>query len=631
MATNGIDEIRGDFVREVPIPYILEWYAGDGQTVFMSMPNIPASLEITEIPPISIRHTFGAFPIREHNEGTHWQISLRGHVTAQKRRFWRPMPDRADFRGSSMNLATQGPVDTVAAFNTFLTMYQRQAKEQGSVYLRLGENFRNAEQRNTLIFRDLVYDRHFYVEPRQIKFKRNVQTSTCSAEFEFTFEAYKSASASRPRTRGPRISFMADAKDWWQLPVQVQTDTRADNTFVQLKDSSQGSVVALATAAKTGSPLDRVLGVCRRLDVVLDKAQAGVADGQRYFDNLRGPGRRLLQVAERVSVLGDQGAELVSAPRRLIGDYLQAAQIFLSAVYFTRQNIEQAFMPEAYIQGYFSPQLLLDMAELAYADAARLAGLFGLNAKRFDERRDSTQILDPLIQSSAEAAAFESAFQGYRLYRCQTGETWLDIANASGASWLDWQVIAAVNGAFVPELKADGSPLQAGDIVKIPLAINPTDTVVSKQDAPVSPQLLYGTDFLLDPETGDWLTNNQHSIQNAGGWTRTLADDATDFATVDGLGNVEQVLRMRLLQAAGSWRAQPDVGVEGLTVGAAITDAGIVLMAASVRQQVASDPRFTGVRNLVVQSEGPQVLVSAEIGVVGLGQSVSVVAPATGV
>lgn len=624
MATN-------EFLERVRIPYILEMYIGDGQPYYVSMPNIPSSLEIVELPPISVRHTYGDWPIREHNVGTNFRIAIRGHVTSARRPFYGTRVKTKNSVGANLQAETYGPVQIVEEFNAFLTEYQELAKNRGTLYLQAGQGYKEAKQQYLLVFRDLVYDRHFYVEPMSINFKRNVQTSTCSAEFEFVFNGYKSAQASNPRLGGPYMGRSAPEAvriDATALPPEAI----AVKDYIKFAPSSQTSAVVASTYALTGTPLDRAYNVASRLETYIDQAQAAVTTGQRFFDRLRGPGRRLLQVSSRMRDLQYAIGDLADAPRRLLADYFQAAEIFLSAVIGIRQVIPIVFSPEYYMGGFSAPFLLEKLAQDVYADAASRAGVAGLNARRLQIRTAGAQVEDPLIDAPASSGAvlLDTPQLGFSVYEMKAGETWLDVAASFNVPWLGWQAIAAFNGAFVPELKADGSPLQAGDMVKVPLAPSTQSAVKSKEGQKAGMDLVYGTDIYLNPETGDWELAAQPSVTNtAGTWTRSTPP-SVDFVTASGLRNIEQVLRMRLTQAAGSWKGQPGVGIEGLEIGATVTPAATVRTAASARGQLAQDPRFVTVRNLEVVSRGNIVSVSADVGVIGRDKLVNVVAPAMG-
>lgn len=623
MATN-------EFLEKVAIPYILELYIGDGQPYFMSMPNIPSSLEIVEIPPISVRHTYGEWPIREHNVGTNFRISLRGHVTSARRPFYGTRVKTPNSIGAPEQAELYGPVRIVAEFNAFLTEYQQLAKDRGTLYLQAGQNYKEAKQNLLLVFRDLVYDRHFYVEPMSINFKRNVQTSTCSAEFEFVFQGYKSAYASRPKLGGPYQGRSAPEP---RTPKNAVPDPLPEEfKNIKFAPSAQTSATIAASYALTGTPLDRAFNVASRLETFIDQAQAAVGTGQRFFDRLRGPGRRLLEVTAKLRELEYAVGDLADAPRRVVADYFQAAQIFVSVLLGLRQATAQTFSPQAYLQGFYAPTLLLQLAQDVFADASARAGALGINTQRLRARNGGVQLDEALIQAqeSAGAVILDTPELGFQVYAMKAGETWFDVPASCGAPWLGWEAIAAFNQAFVPQLKSDGSPLQAGDLVKIPLAPPTVLTVKNKEGQQASMDLVYGTDILLDAETGDWVLGGQAYVENTvGTWTRSTPP-ATDVTAVTGLRNVEQVMRMRLTQAAGSWKGRPDVGVEGLEIGSTPNAAAQVRTAASVRGQLAQDPRFVSVKNLAVLTQGNVVSVSAEVGVVGQDKLVNIVAPATG-
>jgi len=626
MATN-------EFLEKVAIPYILELYIGEGQPYYMAMPNIPSSLEIVEIPPISIRHTYGDWPIREHNVGTNFRIALRGHVTSAKRQYWGTRVKTKDSVGANLQAELLGPVRIVEEFNNFLTEYQEMAKNRGTLYLQAGENYKAAKQNLLLVFRDLVYDRHFFVEPMNINFKRNTQTSTCSIEFEFVFIGYKSAYASNPKLGGPNMGMRAPSGDPKPFKREDLLLEAVSNTaYIKFAPTAQTSAVIAASYALTGTPLDRAYNVASRLETYIDKAQAAVGTGQREFDRLRGPGRRLLQVTTQMRDLQYAIGDLVDAPRRLLSDYFQAAEIFLASLIGIQQAVSVVFSPEYYLSGFDAPSLLMKLAQDVYADAASRAGAAGVNCERLLFRVAGAQANDPLIQvpDSNNTVQVNEPLQGFQVYEMKAGETWLDVAASFNVPWLGWQTIAAFNLAFVPELKSDGSPLQAGDLVKVPLA-PPTELAVrTKADAQTTLDLVYGTDFYLNPDTGDWDLASSASLANtAGTWARDQPP-SNDFAVATGVKNIEQVLRMRLTQGRGTWKGHPDVGVEGLEVGSTPTAAAQVRTAASVRGQLAADPRFVSLRNLNVLSQGNITSVSVDVGIVGRDKLVNVIAPATG-
>lgn len=163
------------------------------------------------------------------------------------------------------------------------------------------------------------------------------------------------------------------------------------------------------------------------------------------------------------------------------------------------------------------------------------------------------------------------------------GETTGSIAQKYYGSSSDWVKIANANGMMAKDLKADGSPLEPGDVLVIPLPAGAVGTQMPTK----SP---FGVDLAVN-EDGDLVLSG-----------------TGDVALVSGVSNMEQALRVRILTDRGTVAAFPEYGMPRVvskknTLGFSGT------VQSAVYTQVISDPRVESVGALNLLDGGDNFVV----------------------
>ena len=232
-------------------------------------------------------------------------------------------------------------------------------------------------------------------------------------------------------------------------------------------------------------------------------------------------------------------------------------------------------------------------AELVPYYALSSAGLIGARKADLDAAGDPTRI-ETRDASASERPRFS------RTVRVRAGESAQSIAARAYGDASRWREIVAHNDMRDATHHADGRPLRAGDELAIPFSTSTSDDLGLPQD-------LYGRDLRVD-SSGDLV----------------IAGD--DLATIDGRGNLEQALALRLTSdQGGSWML-PRYGLP-VSVGAALTERVAAYCASHVVEQLTADARVDDVHNVVVSEEQPTALVIRATVVPLGGASIELITP----
>jgi len=245
-------------------------------------------------------------------------------------------------------------------------------------------------------------------------------------------------------------------------------------------------------------------------------------------------------------------------------------------------------------------------AELGEARRSMVDSL-GRNYHRVGDPPDTTAGLEPDHGADYVAGARfarPKVEQPTVRYPVKSGQTIESIAEDVLGDAGAWPQIVELNSMLGPDTMQDGAPLAPGAELWVPVT----------GDAGIATQFggeLYGTDLLIDPNTGDLVP---------------LGTDPTDLALVRGRRNLEQAIRHRLITHQGDNAVFPGFGLP-VQVGDQNAARLVGYLASHLRTQMLADPRVDTVRKITVDdSEGETLYLTAEFEPV-LGNSISVTVP----
>ena len=214
------------------------------------------------------------------------------------------------------------------------------------------------------------------------------------------------------------------------------------------------------------------------------------------------------------------------------------------------------------------------------------------------------------------------------------GDTLAALAQKYLGNVIYFSDIAQLNGLRAPFTGADGKVqtslldaaqdtgvLGVGQILQIP-----------SSDAPPTPatgQAVLGAGLNETPAVQLLGRDLALFSRNVGGNFRydfgivTRSDGTSDFATVEGLANIQQAIVQRLTRIRGSCPLTPDVGVQNV-IGTGQLEADSSMLEYRLREQVTADPRIIEVESFEVDSRSTELHLDARLRVAGVANSVSV-------
>ena len=548
--------------------YMLEIHKQNGKGLQLDRALLvppTATLRMPHEHATDLRYTLGSLPIREHTPNRRIMVELSGDSGLQP---------RAGQGRDGKTLTADGPT-LAREFRAFLADYQDIAAQQGARYLLdAGRGVRTLRQGAAMVLRAFDDDLHVYVEPRSFELARDV--------------------------RGSRLTYR------WTLQLEAYALAEPTPTPSPLS-SANPAALARKSSASTSAAISKIEAWMQR-----GRDRLGVAND--LILGVRRPLLRLKRAGATLQGLTADARRLVLAPAAALADVYQSAR----SVRVALANLLSASATAEYASANELRRLrrLLGLAETAQRDALTALGASGgkpgdlLSADNAESQFPSS---NPKSIADATAAPPTST------YTLQVGETLISLAARLLGDPALWSIIAKLNGMQDANTKGSGLPLLPGDKLKIPAAA---------AGLPAQDSDPFGTDFYVDPTTGDLAGLQQDVVYNeaATGALTVTVSEVTDLQTVTGPDNALQALRLRLLTEQGSWRLRPFFGVAPAVGGKVLATAQAEL-AARASEQLRADARVAAIRALDVRDDGDGLTLLVDVDLVD-GSPAQVLVPA---
>ena len=284
--------------------------------------------------------------------------------------------------------------------------------------------------------------------------------------------------------------------------------------------------------------------------------------------------RALVRSLERVSTALSNVANSVDGVTSFFTESLPASFASLSQSY--RRAWDDALEAAGQRDSSYSNELIPYYA-------LTTAGLVGVDQKDLDTADNA-----PLIVQERQGEA-SSAIPTYtRKYTLRAGDTLQTIALRAYGDASRFQDILAYNNMRDASTLENGRPLRPGDALQVPF-----DSGVEDDRGLARRGDVFGKDLRL--------TEN-YDLDLVG----------EDLATIDGVRNLKQAIKVRMLTEQGSAWPLPRYGVPAL-LGAGLTARVASFCAAHITDQLRADARVEDVRDVVVFAEGDALNVSATV------------------
>lgn len=392
-----------------------------------------------------------------------------------------------------------------------------------------------------------------------------------------------------------RLVFRAPDKDLHLLVEPV--DFTWQSTAISSRFSYEWTLVLEGYAEASYSAPTNLLGPVAEWAKAgaraVNKANAAVALGALVLGNVRSDLdvlRLPLQRARTTAALAQQtvaaGLAVASLPRDMLADIAVTAEqtraVWERLADAGRLPAETAAAGRDIARAFYAAQDTARDAMTAYGGMR--GGPDGLATAQ--QVQDAGGGPGGLPSSPSQPSA------DCQVYQLGPGDSLKDVANKYLGSSELWTQIAYLNGLPDPYHKSDGTPLLPGDTVLVPQPAGSTGI-----DAAAGQDLssLFGVDWYIDPDTGD------------------VEVDASgnDFRTIDGLDNLQQALRLRMLTVQGTSGFQ-DFGLP-VEPGQAFGPQMAGYVAAHAREQLLRDPRVSKVTDMQVLDGGDSLAVRAKV------------------
>lgn len=408
-------------------------------------------------------------------------------------------------------------------------------------------------------------------------------------EFEAFLRLFEedAAAAEASGSKAPTLVLRAldDGRSWEVDPttVTLERDTGSANfmyswslelvTLGEAQDGAKGLLDTLSGWAKSAtSVIDNVTSY-----VALAEAQLGAIN--RTLEDFRGPVQAVGRVAQQVQAIAAQIETTKQFPARLLADVFQASEEATAAVFETWDAFD---LGTSEVARPARDGILEGLADVRRAVAEALGSNgYGVGGDADDDTPGASSLQTQTLRPEPVAVAMVP-------HVVMPNESLADIAWRLLGDRMLWVEIASASGMPAVDRKADGSPLEPGDVVQVPM---PSSSSAATFDGDP-----YGSDlYLVD---GD-----------------LVARGTDDVVTVSGPDNLRQALELRMgtVQGESVWAGYGLPRLVGESGEA--TEAGFV--ASHARSQLGADPRVSSVRSVEVIEDGEALLVEATVEVAG--------------
>lgn len=225
--------------------------------------------------------------------------------------------------------------------------------------------------------------------------------------------------------------------------------------------------------------------------------------------------------------------------------------------------------------------------------------------------------------TARRAPASSPSYIGYAAAPSRTSSTTVspdedirDIAERLTGSRSDWRILVTLNNLRAPFISAAGGPgvLKPGDSLLYPAdnlsfannAVvgtgNPTSNETANDPSASNPaQLPYGRDLRLRSESG-----------NGEDLTDLVVNQRGDLASIAGIPNIEQAIRIKFITEQGDLPAHPDFGAKFPT-GRKATPSNFTDLNIATTRTLLSDTRVASIKDLRFVAVGDTLAVTADV------------------
>lgn len=564
-----IDQVMDvvDTVVRLPIDYYLELYQGGKRVKVVVLPSQPQAFSIERETPAKVEYTFDDQSVfRQIGTPRKATISIKGKLGLG--------PRLASKANGIIGFLT--PDQVMQEFGDFLHGYGEQARSEKNKlffdYTELDAFLK--DKRTTLVFRAVQEQVNAKVEVRRWRADR----TRLSYDWTLDLEAYDQA--------------VPPEKNWYDQVMDVVKEveklTNAIRAFGAVANNvatnASNVVSSVSNAIKNVALLPVTVesdfkNAWRTMGGIIDTIKDAIKQIKSAYGEDEATGvSTTAQASWEIKGVSFGDAIRVQWKNSNIPNLSQGTPIDLDLLILT-QNLEDLAYTLELLQGYVVPILKNDDLAKGFLQTDR--GFKQLSAfnKGFDTIPSTEQ--DPY-------PTFE--------YTLRLGENLLTIASDLLNAPSDWIKLATLNSCLDAHTKADGSILQAGDIILVP----------TEETTPSFARTQFTSDLKL--VDGDLV----------------LGKD--DLSLVSGLDAIKQTLAYRLTTEKGQLTLFPDFGIQKI-VGSKNIDRVSSYLAVDIKEQILSDTRILDVPSISLIVDGDGVAVDLTCRTTLNSDNISFIAP----
>lgn len=583
-----------------PVRYVLTIYKQGKPFYSIPLPNQPAYKHVTKQSGQSVRYTLGDDPIRELTKDRMWGISLGGLVGYSDR----------PYRQEGKVISVSG-VAALLGFDAFLQQYQSIAQVDGSLYL-AADKHAGLRDGTYLVFNDFDEGLAFRVEVVSFDWDReSATTRVMNAQWKLSMHAYKvevgkkaSSRVSKYDVNGQQPTQLGQKADWLDLknPAQVlYAKTVANDAALAKLNPADPQLLALAQKAKNADD-EHMFTQSGPLSMT-DKVRRAVQACRQPFIRVR-------QAAENLRRTEAEVLNALKTPLYILADVVSACEQLKGALTDVRA-FGFDFMSQSDGLSRRFQNLFISTDDLL-RECTEKYGYRRGNPKALAFDILSAPLSAPGGTPSANLNSEKTASAS--VYIVQPGDTWSSISLDHYGTSTPWVYLANYNGAQDAYSLSNGAPLSPGTQVLLPGGSSQQGSVGSLFKA----DDLYGTDYQLDPHTGDFVLTSKSYVAYDGVNYTTVDPNQTDISLISGAGNFKQAITERLLTPRGEIPYLPDYGLFPLKPGDTVTPTKVAYFLSTLSSQMLQDPRVAAVQGTSVQINGDEIDVSMDVlGVAG--------------
>ena len=578
----GVDFLLS--IGVIPVDYFLEKKVGGKTISVLPLPNQPKNVSITKEYAETPIYTFDSTHAHlETGRARSARVSIMGESGQRNR-----LGVRED--GSLFNASG---LDHLKAFDRFLSMYFSEAANIQAPSVKDLEEVRRDlkhESKPHLVFRALQEGIHGRATIESFSYKRDAGTHRLGYVWELNLRIYDPSEPALTNVIDDFYDtingFSNDIAGTFLLvdqTINALSDTvflggRAFRNMGQIAEAFREAVTSPISAVENAFSMARNFG--EMIESFVVHIPGAVSEFKDYF-SASNPNSGLAR-ANRLKYGFDYFVDSTTPPdanEPVINFSLSTLESSLTEQQDSVHALVDLFYLYEVLSGYLG--LVRERGNEDFSTFGFLATEIGYATL--------ASLLTPLTNAPEENRNLDTHSE----YILRAGESLLTIAHRFMGSSTLWLRLAEINEAQDAYTNKEGVPYRAGDIIKIPVAVQ-------------------GLAPLLNPQ-GNFSTRDAIATDISISLSGDLILNQGDIQIVSGVHNLRQTVINRLRTISGDLTMDQTYGLNSSLIGVKLTEQVTAYMITQIRENLLQDVRILDVRDITIQRIKSSVHVSMSV------------------